>query len=48
MERAGKNEGGEKEGEQNSNNPLLTTTMHYGDLIYLHVESVDGYLQSSG
>jgi hypothetical protein len=30
-------------------NPFTSSnSMHYGDLIYLNVESVDGYMQSSG
>lgn len=23
-------------------------SMHYGDLVYLHVENIDGYLSSTG
>lgn len=38
----------EEGGAVSSAAPTSTNSMQYGDLIYLNVESVEGYMQSSG
>jgi hypothetical protein len=28
--------------------PLTDNSLHYGDYVYLHIENIGGYIQSSG